>query len=563
MKNISKQYQDLLEGKMNRDNFVRNCRQQFPQFVSPVTSIDDAIKILKGKRIIAESISENIDYKDPYVKGYIDNENGSSLEDCPYDEHRAATLWKNGWMDCETEKQMDHDEDTYNRETGGYGDLYKENIDINDRILMATRARRDRESAPQYEPTLYKNADKLKALQMKKAQIMRDMEQEAEPEGGPIADQYGAELEKIDRAISALYENKKKSLKEVTDVEVNLIIDKLNPYQFMKGVQKELENEPIFNNEVLAKVKERVAMKMKKDPNAYRDLVVTNFEDHKKVDDQNKTIEVKEKNHVDEKNKMQKAKGQQKPKANTSAPKTENKKGKPKGVKEMTVTPKKAKGITKVMDMPGKEKVLDQLKESLKKSLKEDTHSTYTPGTEIETPDGKAMVLGVLGGTVTVKLADGRDADYQLNVLDHIANKAHRDQQFNGLPDLGAAGQSWLSKQVKEDDTHEANVSTYLKLSALDIKDIKKQIPDAEFDDVNGDNESVTISSKTKTKEDIQKAIAKLKEYIKKVLKKSLKEKLATVVPKGSPDAVKANAVTKAIAKAKASPDTPVDVIEK
>lgn len=58
MKNISKQYQDLLEGKMSRDNFVRNCRQQFPQFVSPVTSIDDAIKILKGKRIIAEAIPE-------------------------------------------------------------------------------------------------------------------------------------------------------------------------------------------------------------------------------------------------------------------------------------------------------------------------------------------------------------------------------------------------------------------------------------------------------------------------------------------------------------------------
>ena len=40
---------------------------------------------------------------------------------------------------------------------------------------------------------------KLKAM---RAQIMRDMEQEAEPEGGPIADAYGEKLNKIDAAIA-------------------------------------------------------------------------------------------------------------------------------------------------------------------------------------------------------------------------------------------------------------------------------------------------------------------------------------------------------------------------
>ncbi len=33
---------------------------------------------------------------------------------------------------------------------------------------------------------------------------MRDMEQEAEPEGGPIADEYGDKLNKIDAAIAKL-----------------------------------------------------------------------------------------------------------------------------------------------------------------------------------------------------------------------------------------------------------------------------------------------------------------------------------------------------------------------
>jgi ElaB/YqjD/DUF883 family membrane-anchored ribosome-binding protein len=55
MKNIQKQYTDLLEGKMSKSNFMRNVRMQFPQYVSPVTSYDDSVKILKGKRIISEA----------------------------------------------------------------------------------------------------------------------------------------------------------------------------------------------------------------------------------------------------------------------------------------------------------------------------------------------------------------------------------------------------------------------------------------------------------------------------------------------------------------------------
>ena len=47
---------------------------------------------------------------------------------------------------------------------------------------------------------------KLKALKDKRAQIMRDMEQEAEIEGGAVADKYGDMLNKLDKAISMLGE---------------------------------------------------------------------------------------------------------------------------------------------------------------------------------------------------------------------------------------------------------------------------------------------------------------------------------------------------------------------
>jgi hypothetical protein len=304
----------------------------------------------------------------------------------------------------------------------------------------------------------------------------------------------------------------------------------------MKGVQKELESEPIFNNEVLEKVKAKVAMKMKKDPNAYRDLVVTNFKDHKKVDDQNQTIEVKEKNHVDEKNKMQKAKGQQQPKSNTSASKTENKKGKPEGVKEMGITPKKAPGITKVMDMPGKEKVLSQLKESLIKKLNEDTHHKYTPGTEVKTPDGQATVVSVMGGTVTVKLANGQEADYQFNVLDHIANKAQASSNpFNKLQAYSPKSQDFLRGQMNEDDT---SVEQALE-AALKSHDWYYRMSDDPRAYDRGDDENSRISQLMKQLpretaiaiynkyspwklEERSKSdkFSKLKEYLKKAIKK-------------------------------------------
>ena len=55
-------------------------------------------------------------------------------------------------------------------------------------------------------------------LKAKRAQIMSDMEQEAEPEGGPIADKYGDMLNKIDAAIA-----KARGLKEDDDYETDYV----------------------------------------------------------------------------------------------------------------------------------------------------------------------------------------------------------------------------------------------------------------------------------------------------------------------------------------------------
>jgi hypothetical protein len=92
-----------------------------------------------------------------------------------------------------------------------------ERMDVNDPVAIKVRAARmkaqqAKKSAPKSRGiSLEKAMDlrlKLQDLEDERADVLRNMEQEAEPEGGPIADDYGAILndidKKIDRIMSAL-----------------------------------------------------------------------------------------------------------------------------------------------------------------------------------------------------------------------------------------------------------------------------------------------------------------------------------------------------------------------
>ena len=86
-----------------------------------------------------------------------------------------------------------------------------EEMDMNDPILIKMRAAKmkaDKSDQPKKsinpDYAAVKNAKKIAFLKKEREQLMRDMEQEAEPEGGPIADRYGAQLNRIDKAIAKL-----------------------------------------------------------------------------------------------------------------------------------------------------------------------------------------------------------------------------------------------------------------------------------------------------------------------------------------------------------------------
>jgi len=117
-----------------------------------------------------------------------------------------------------------------------FSESIDEKMDLNDPMLVRLRAaqiKRNQQAADRLkkatsdkekekaEKLAKRNATKIKALKKKRAEVMRDMEQEAEPEGGKIADRYGRMLNKIDNDIIKLGGNPmSESVNEGKDPEI-------------------------------------------------------------------------------------------------------------------------------------------------------------------------------------------------------------------------------------------------------------------------------------------------------------------------------------------------------
>jgi hypothetical protein len=102
MKPIQNQYRDLLEGKMSKHNFLTNVKRTLSDYVSNVTSFDDAVKILKNKRILSE-IKEDTDQEDTKAEEMMD----FLYEDPQFDFHKAAIESASG---DKVEKREEDDE---------------------------------------------------------------------------------------------------------------------------------------------------------------------------------------------------------------------------------------------------------------------------------------------------------------------------------------------------------------------------------------------------------------------------------------------------------------------
>jgi len=103
--------------------------------------------------------------------------------------------------------------------------LLKEATDYNDPVLMKLRADKYKRSKPKQKEIPYEIQKEIEELERERKQIFRDMEQEAELEGGPISDYYGELLDDVDKKIQKL---RNFYLKEDIDDDVEPVLDAYN-----------------------------------------------------------------------------------------------------------------------------------------------------------------------------------------------------------------------------------------------------------------------------------------------------------------------------------------------
>ena len=191
--------------------------------------------------------------------------------------------------------------------------------------------------------------------------------------------------------------------------------DTVNYTQLIKGMKFELAQMDEITDANMLLAKKMALKKLTKDPMAYRELVVVNSKEVAEMDKTLKMKEVKKGDLVDKANGMKVIK-KDAPAAANKSKKFTNKVEK---IKQMTQTPKKAKGIEKVMEVPGKEKVM-ALKEALLREFDSEHSSEHiNVGARVMTKDKKKVgeVEKIEQDTATVKLDDGTSEHIQLNVL--------------------------------------------------------------------------------------------------------------------------------------------------
>jgi hypothetical protein len=226
-------------------------------------------------------------------------------------------------------------------------------------------------------------------------------------------------------------------LNESHKLTTTQIIDRLNPYAFKHAMEFELTKiKEKLTDEIYEKVKEKVAKKMAKNPEAYRDTQLINTKDIQKKDKKLAMVDVKDNNTVDKDNEMKKIKGFE-AKKNTSTPKSENKKGKPKGVKEMKGSKKKPSGVQTMMESEQKQDLVSELTSFFKKKINISENITvpaertdYNKGTKIKTPEGEGTVTEVNGSVIHYELEGGIEGSKTLNVIDKLNAKNQSPEEM-------------------------------------------------------------------------------------------------------------------------------------
>jgi hypothetical protein len=333
------------------------------------------------------------------------------------------------------------------------------------------------------------------------------------------------------------------------DHKITAIIDRLNPYQFKRAMEFEVSKAKDLNQATYIQLRAKVAKRMANDKSAYREFQEFNAKEIAKEDAKNQMTLVKLTNHVAEYNQMEKIKHQPKYKAD-HAPKTENRKGKPKNVKEMTSYAKAAKGVYSTLPDTKKEQIVESLFGRLfkkKVKLTEDSHHKFGYGQSVPLPEKDQQTFGcetgivkdIKGGTLYLELdvtdENGQPVEIarQTNVIEHNMENRELPEDKIIEPVENSHGHSFKTGDTVVHENKETTIKSFKKnqgkmqalipqdngtfYNAVDVNDIKPVESDKEYRDrVFGRLPNVGAQTK------VQELFNKLKEVSKKNLKKEV-----------------------------------------
>lgn len=390
MKNITAQYRDLQEGKLSKANFMTNVRREFPQWISSGNTFDDAVRILKSKRIL----NENYNTSDPNIQSIANS---------------AANM-------SETQ-----DEVIANAIKLAKADGIRDQYVIKDIIGLAvdefTSMGKQLDATKHRIPaTDYSQRRSREDYGFNRPPVDPEIPFSGMTENGDDDDYDPDDDQSLHLDDDSDYEEFKEGKKLNEAEKKEPTIDQVDYIQLQRGTEFEMSKMPIISDENYAKAKQKAYKSLVKDSNAYRHLSVANYKDVKKKDKALGTQEVKKDNLADKANEQKTLVKNAKLNTKDTLGKQEKaKKGVPDGVKQL------------------REAMLEEFQ------AVPEQKKTFAVGHEVATPDGKAGRIADLtqDNTATVEFPDGTTGDYQTNVLKvNVPGEVFRRNVGNPRADL-------------------------------------------------------------------------------------------------------------------------------
>ena len=216
------------------EELLKSIKSNTPAAQGRKAAIQDDIERLKNESVVTEAkfVKDfnrdvlNAKTKEEVLELYPNAEFFIGKSDHFFGELDSNLFFKAYYTKAQKEFEI---KTVYSEKGRNYVNLYNESVvseaGMNDPVLMAFRAakmKREKELAkPKRKPLYGKQREKaeddlwqisqdLKDLYADRGQMLIDMEQEAEAEGGPIADEYGDKLNKIEDEIQKLIAKRSK-----------------------------------------------------------------------------------------------------------------------------------------------------------------------------------------------------------------------------------------------------------------------------------------------------------------------------------------------------------------